>query len=212
MKDLVIIGAGGFGREVADTIASINIECPTYNLIGFVDDDKSFWDTKVNDVKVLGGREELKKLCMKSDICAVMAIANANVKCELATYLGEVITWENIIHPMALVSKYAQMGTGNIIREFVVVASNARIGNHCMVNANSGLGHDVKIGDFSSVMTHCDVAGNAKLGVSAFMGTGARILPGVTVGDRTFICAGAVVIKDIEDNSKVLGNPARVIG
>lgn len=212
MKNLVIIGAGGFGREVADTVASINAKAATYKVLGFIDDDEGIWGRTTNDITVLGGRDTLKKLCVGRALCGVMAILNADARRQLAAALAGMITWENIVHPTALVSRYAQLGVGNILREFVVVASNAVVGDHCMVNANSGLGHDVRVGDFASVMTHCDVTGGATLGASVFMGTGARVLPGVKVGDRAFICAGAVVFSDVEEGSKVLGNPARVIG
>lgn len=212
MKDFIIIGAGGFGREVADTIMLINEQQPTYNFIGYVDDDKSLWNTKINDVSVLGGRQALKELCSNRDVSAVMAIANSSVKQELVLYLGDKINWVNIIHPITFISKYALMGVGNIIQAFVVLAANAKIGSHCMINSNTGLGHDAEMGDYSSLMAHCDVTGNVKLGECVYMGAGSRIVSGVSVGDRAFICAGAVVFKDINKADKVMGNPARVIG
>jgi sugar O-acyltransferase (sialic acid O-acetyltransferase NeuD family) len=212
MKRLVIIGAGGLGREIADSVAYINAERSTYELVGFVDDNLAHHHTSINGIKVIGGRDALKEIAQQRPIAAVVAINDATVRQSVVNFLGGLITWETLVHPRALVSPSAQIGKGCILQAYVLVAANATIGDHCIVNAGSGLGHDALMGDYGAIMSQCDVTGCARLGSAVFMGSGARILPGVVVGERAKIAAGAVVARNVQAGSIVGGNPARVIG
>lgn len=212
MKDIVIIGAGGLGREVYDTILLINDRRPTYNLIGFYDDTPEFWGKTINGLKCIGGIESINNLLEPQKIFAVIAIANAVAKKEISSKLEDIVEWENIIHPEAYISKYAKIGNGNIFQRQSTLNPNVSIGNHCLINGYSGLGHDASLGDFSSVMSQCDITGGVKLGKSVYMGTGSRIVPGVAIGDSVFICAGAVVFKSVGSGRKVLGNPGKEVG
>lgn len=211
MKDLVIIGAGGFGREVADTVRSINQVKETYNLLGFIDDDEHLKNKTMNDMIVLGNRADLKALCSAQQIHAAIAIANANMKREIAGDLDGFVTWENIIHPTALVSDYCEMGTGNILQAFSIVGPNARVGNHCMINARSGMGHDARMGDYVSVMSLCDITGGVQLEEGVYLALGVGIIPGITIGEGAYICAGSIVFKDVEAGATMIGNPAKRI-
>lgn len=209
MKDLVIIGAGGFGREVADTVRSINQVKKTYNLLGFVDDDEQLKNKTINDMIVLGNREDLKALCISGKIHAAIAIANAQIKREIARDLDGFVTWENIIHPTAQVSDYCEMGTGNILQAFSLVGPNTRVGNHCMLNTKSAMGHDARIDDYVSAMSLCDITGGVHLKEGVYLALGVGIIPGITVGEGAYICAGSIVFKDVEAGATMIGNPAK---
>lgn len=211
MKDLVIIGAGGFGREVADTVHSINRIKQTYNLLGFVDDGEHLKNKTINDIIVIGSREDLKALCSKRQIYAAIAIANANIKKEIAKDLEGFVTWENIIHPTAQVSDYCDMGKGNILQAFSIVGPNTRIGNHCMINSRSGMGHDARMDDYVSVMSFCDITGGVELKEGVYLALGVGIIPGITIGEGAYICAGSIVFKDVEAGATMIGNPAKRI-
>jgi sugar O-acyltransferase (sialic acid O-acetyltransferase NeuD family) len=212
VKELLIIGAGGLARELADTVTYINAVRPTYRLIGFADDDEKLQATSVNGIEVIGGRSRVKELARHRAIAAVIAITNTAAKQALVAELNDSVKWETLVHPRALVSPSARIGQGTILQAGVIVAANATVGDHCIVNANSGLGHDTVMGDFCAIMSQCDVTGKARLGSAVFMGSGARILPGVVVGAGAKISAGAVVARDVEAGAKIAGNPARVIG
>jgi len=209
MKDLVIIGAGGFGREVADTVHCINQVKKTYNLLGFVDDDENLKSKTINDIIVLGNREDLKALCASKQIHAVIAIANAKIKKEIAKDLEGFVTWENIIHPTAQISDYCEMGTGNIFQAFSFVGPNTGIGNHCMINTRSGMGHDARMEDYVSVMSVCDITGGVHLKEGVYLALGVGIIPGITIGEGAYICAGSIVFKDVEAGATMIGNPAK---
>lgn len=212
VKELLIFGAGGLARELADSVTDINAERLTYRLIGFADDDEKLHRTSVNGVEVIGGRSMVKELARQREIVAVIAITNTAAKQALVAELNASVKWETLVHPSALVSPSARIGHGCILQAYVLVAANATIGDQCIVNACSGLGHDAVLGDYGAIMSQCDVTGRARLGAAVFMGSGARILPGVVVGEGAKIAAGAVVSRNVEAGATVGGNPARVIG
>jgi sugar O-acyltransferase (sialic acid O-acetyltransferase NeuD family) len=211
MKDLVIIGAGGFGREVADTVRSINQVKETYHLLGFIDDADHLKNRTINDMVVLGNRTDLKALGSNGNICAAIAIANAQMKKEITEDLDGFVTWDNIIHPTAQVSDYCDMGTGNILQAFSIVGPNARVGNHCMINARSGMGHDARMDDYVSVMSLCDITGGVHLKEGVYLALGVGIIPGITIGEYAYVCAGSIVFKDVEARATMIGNPAKRI-
>jgi sugar O-acyltransferase (sialic acid O-acetyltransferase NeuD family) len=211
MKDLYIIGAGGFGREAADIVHAINERAPTYRIAGFIDDDASLWGSVKNDIPVRGGREYLKQLPAARAIRAVVAIADARIKESFAESLRGLVTWENLVHPTAIVSKYSDMGCGNIVQAHAFISSNTRMGNHCAISSKSAFGHDAEMGDYVSVMRYCDITGYVVLEKGAYLGTSVSIIPGVRVGAYAYVCAGSVVFGDVKANAVVIGNPARQV-
>jgi sugar O-acyltransferase (sialic acid O-acetyltransferase NeuD family) len=214
VKDIYIIGAGGFGREVADTVRAINACAPAYRIAGFIDDDETLWGGVKNDIPVRGGREYLKDRAAScaSGVHAVIAIADAKIKENIAADLrGSAVVWENIVHPAAVVSAYCEMGRGNIVQAHAFVSANARLGNHCMINVKSGLGHDAALADYASVMGHCDITGNVHVGKGAYLATSAAVIPSVRIGEYAYICAGSIVFKDVKANAVMIGNPARQV-
>ncbi|MDR0425334.1 MAG: NeuD/PglB/VioB family sugar acetyltransferase [Clostridiales Family XIII bacterium] len=212
MRDLYIIGAGGFGREVADTVHAINARGQQYRLAGFIDDNEGIWGKDINDITVLGGRARLKELCQEAGgpgaVSAVMALASAKAKRAIARDLDGHVRWENIIHPTAVVSRYAEIGQGAVIQPHVFVSANTKIGDHCMMNNCSVLGHDAVLGDFASVMDFCDITGGVRIGEGAFVASSVAIIPDIVVNENAYICAGSVVFRDVPPGAMVIGNPA----
>jgi sugar O-acyltransferase (sialic acid O-acetyltransferase NeuD family) len=208
LKELYISGAGGFGREVADKVDSVNRIAPAYRLAGFVDDDTARRGGEVNGVPVLGGRDDLKRRAREREIYAVIAIADTKIKREIARDMAGIVAWANIIHPTAVISARCEMGRGNILQALSSVGANARLGDHCAVNVGSAIGHDAVLGDRVSVMCLCAVNGGARLGDGAYLGSNVMILPGLTLGEEAFICAGSGVFRDVEDRAVMIGSPA----
>jgi sugar O-acyltransferase (sialic acid O-acetyltransferase NeuD family) len=215
VKELYIIGAGGFGREVADTVREINrvADGPVYRIAGFVDDDESKWGGIVNGIEVKGGVDWLR--CLgggdEENPFAVMAIGDPATKKAIAQKLEGAVRWETIIHPAAVISPYAAIGAGSIIQANACAGPNVQIGKHCCINFCSGAGHDAVIGDYVSVMSHCDITGYDVLEDGVYVATSVSIIPGVTVGENAFIGAGSVVVKNIPKGAKALGYPAKLI-
>lgn len=210
MKDIYIIGAGGFGREVAQTIAAINKEGePRWRIAAFVDDDENKHGS-INGIDVINS-QEFKELCKAERKSAIIAIGTPEFKKKLASEFDVYVNWENIIHPLTSVSEFAEIGVGNVFQAFSMVAPNVTIGNHCCVNTRSGIGHDAVVGDYVSIMSICDITGGCRLGDRVYVATTVSIIPEIVVGEGAYICAGSVVFKDVPQNAKMMGNPARQI-
>lgn len=209
MKDLIIVGAGGFGREVLDTIKEINKANYVFNVLGFLDDNFDL-NHSIAGHNVLGGVNDITKFSNK-DVGIVLAIGKSDARRKIVKRYNKSIDWQTIIHPSAIISNDSFIGKGCIIQAFCIVASNSKIGDFLVMNAHSGCGHDTKIGKFCSIMSFCDVAGDSVVGDSVFMGTGSKVIPNIVVKKNSYLCAGSVIMKDVNISSKLIGNPAKTI-
>lgn len=211
MRDLVIIGAGGFGREVAWLVDDINEASNEWNLLGFIDCNESIHGTELNGYKVLGGFDYLKA---KENIYYVCAIGNAKVKKDIienkcSKYNIKAAT---LIHPSVIMSKrYNEIGDGCIICAGNIITVNCNIGNHVTLNLDCTVGHDVFINNYTTIYPSVNISGNCNIGECVEVGTGSQIIQGKKIGNNSIVGAGSVVVKDIENNRTVVGVPAKAI-
>lgn len=209
MNDLYIIGAGGFGREVAWLIERINEVTPTWNLKGFIDDNESFWVTNENDYPVFGGCEYLKSL---GEVYAVCAVGSAKVrKIVIEKLAGSAVKFATLIDPSVLISKKVEIGEGTIICAGTIITVDIKIGNHVIINLDCTIGHDDVIEDFVTIYPSVNVSGNVLLGECSELGTGMQIIQGKKIVPNTIIGAGAVVVKDCLESGTYVGSPAKKI-
>lgn len=195
MKDIVIIGAGGIGREVAYFIEEINEISPTWNIIGFIDENIEIHNKELNGYKVLGGLNALTELNVKPYV--VVAIANCTVKKKIVERLEGKFDFATIIYPTVKVSKYIEIGKGSIIYPGVILTVNTKIGNHVLLSGNCGIGHDTVIGDYSSVLWGSNFSGYDNVGESCFIGVGTKVIQGINISDGNRISAGMTVTEDV---------------
>lgn len=195
MKDIVIIGAGGIGREVAWIIEEINEVRPTWNIVGFVDDNSEMWGKELNGYKVLGGLDILDNFENEPEV--VVAIANCGVKKDIVARLNGKFDFATIIYPTVRISKYIEIGQGTIIYPGVILTVNTMIGNHVVISGNCGIGHDTAIGDYSSVLWGSYFSGFDVVGEGCFVGVGAKVSQGVVISDCKRIYTGEIVIEDV---------------
>jgi len=211
--DVVIFGAGGLGREIYDTLLTLNSinldQSASFQIRGFIDEFKPP-GTSINGVPVLGGAEVLSQL--RGKVGVIIGIADTHVRKRLHEQYGDAHFFPNIIHPTALVSDFATLGEAILIQAQCIVASNASLGDGVMMNAHSGVGHDARVEDYCSIMSYCDLAGGSRLGTLSFVGTGAKVIPSTTIAPESYLCAGAIVFRDVLKKSKLMGNPAKIIG
>jgi sugar O-acyltransferase (sialic acid O-acetyltransferase NeuD family) len=120
-------------------------------------------------------------------------------------------SFTNAIHPSVILSRYARIGTGNMILHGAIIQAQARIGDHCIVNTGSQVDHDCSVADFAHLGPGTVLCGTVSVGEGSFIGAGAIIIPGIRIGAWCIVGAGSVVIRDIPDYTVVAGNPARVI-
>lgn len=196
MKDIVIIGAGGIGREVAWIIEEINEVKPTWNIVGFVDENSEMHGNELNGYKVLGNLKTLDKLEIKPYV--IVAIANCNVKKDIVTRLENKFNFATIVYPSVRVSKYVEVGQGSIIYPGVILTVNTKIGEHVIISGNCGIGHDTVIGDYSSVLWGSNFSGYDVVGEECFIGVGTKIIQGINISDGNRLNVGITVMEDIE--------------
>ena len=209
MKDLVIIGAGGFGREVAWLVEDINANDLQWNLIGYIDEDRSKHGIVLNGYPVIG---TLEKFSVKSELFAVCAVGNPEIKkvlVEKAITAG--LRFANLIHPDVKMSKHVGMGFGNIICAGSIITVNIMIGNHVIINLDCTVGHDTIIKDYVTCAPSVNISGQVVIEEGCDIGTNVAIIQGKNIGKWSIIGAGAVVSRDIPSGCTAVGIPAKPV-
>lgn len=207
MKDIIIIGAGGFGREVEWIINRINKEKIIWNILGFADDNVEK-DTKIGNNKVCCSVDELAN--SNTEISVVIAIGNSVVRKKIYEKLSqnENIKFPNIIDPDTILGE-VKMGEGNIICAATIMTVNILISNFVIVNLDCTIGHDDVIENFVTIYPSVNVSGNVTVGQCTEIGTGTQIIQGKNIINNVIIGAGAVVTKDILQGGTYVGVPAK---
>lgn len=209
MKDLIIIGAGGFGREVSWLVERINAVSPQWNILGFVDDNEKIHGEAFDGYKVLGGTDEIKS---HPEAMVVCCIANTKIRkllCEKISAFGN--KFASLIDPSAIVSAKVKIGEGSVICAGAVVTIDIEIGKHNIIDVNATVGHDAVLKDYVTLYPAANVSGNTFIGEGVQLGTGSQVIQGLSVGEFTFVGAGGVVIKNLPDNCVAVGVPAKPI-
>ncbi|MDU4892487.1 MAG: acetyltransferase [Clostridium sp.] len=209
MKKLVIVGAGGVGRETSLILREINNYEPTWEVLGFIDDNPKKWGSIVDNHEILGGLDYLKKL--EKDTHVVIAIANYKVKKRIVEELNGKFPFATIIHPRVLTHDFMTVGEGTIIYEGAILTIDIRIGNHVIISPKCGIGHDSIIKDYVTLLWNVNVSGNDVIDEGVLMGTGSTIIQNLKVGREATVGAGAVVVNDIPQGATVVGVPAKII-
>lgn len=206
IKNLIIYGAGGLGKEIKCLVDNINKDNHQWDFVGFIDDGTMRQD-------VLGGIDFLKN--SDQEFYIVVAIGSPEIKSHVVKKLSLFpnIHYATLIHPGAIVTnkETVKLGQGTIITAGVILTTDIKIGDHVLLNLNTTVGHDTKIGHFSSVMPGVNVAGGVTVENEVMVGSGANILNGVKLGSGSIIGAGAVVIDHVDNNTTVVGVPAKKI-
>ena len=208
MKTLLIIGAGGLGKEVVDILQS-SPQGAEYDL-AFVDDVIPP-NTIVHGVRVLGNSSILCEVSPEStDIC--VAVGSPAIRRTLIEKIeGHGLSFATVIDPSALIRSSAVLGTGVIISAFAFVSCNTVVGSHAVINPCALVGHDVVIGRYAIVGGGASLSGGSRIGEGGTIGAGASVLYNTVVGDWATVGMGAVVYAFVENGITVIGNPARVL-
>ncbi|MEJ2510588.1 MAG: acetyltransferase [Anaerolineales bacterium] len=211
IEKVVIIGTGGFGREVLDVLEAVNQVETRYEILGFIT-EPGFQNPGelINDKPVLGYYDwlEQNKDQVKA-ICGVGAPATRLRLIRQAEQMG--VQFFSVIHPRAILTRWVKLGTGSIITAGCILTNNITIGEHVHLNLDCTVGHDVVIEDCVTVSPGVHISGNVRLKEGSFIGTGANLIEGKTVGRWAVVGAGSVVVKDVPANSTAVGIPAAVI-
>lgn len=209
MKRVVIIGAGGHAREVADILRNQTGE--GLSVLGFVVDDPENHNRTVAGLPVLGNWRWFEG-ADRSELFVICAIGLPHLRRQLVERaLAQEFRFANAISPLAYVSPEAKIGEGVMIFPFSFVSSGSSIADHAIVNAGATVSHQTSVASYGTLSPGVHVAGNVSIGEGCFLGIGASVIQGVAIGQWSTIGAGAVVIRDVPEHVTAAGVPAKVI-
>lgn len=209
MKQIVLIGAGGFGREAASIIEVLNSIRPRYELLGFLDDSDAFHTgMSINGYPYLGKREWI--LEHKDDVVCNCTIGSPAVKGRIQRELmAQGVQFETLVAYGVYIGPYTQIGPGCVFYGGVTISVNCNIGAGVLLNEQVNIGHDAIIGDYTTIMPATGISGGCRVGDEVAIGGHAFIIPDRKVGERARIAAGSIVFTNVKAGTTVLGNPAR---
>lgn len=208
MKELIIVGAGGFGRELLQWIKDINRIQRKWIIKGFIDDNSNALSGLECEYTVIGSILDWQP---KSNEIFACAIANPSIKEKVVTLLkSKGALFESIIHPKAIIGEHNNIGEGLIAYPNSCITVNVNVGNFITLLC-SGIGHDAVVGDYSTISSYCDITGGVKLGKRVFLGSHVTIVPDRNIGDDAYLGAGSVVVTHVKEKTKVFGNPAKKV-
>ncbi len=210
MKDVVIVGAGGFGREVKTIIDAINTYSKTYNFLGFYDDTIAK-GTLINNFPILGNLSDLN--ASNTAINVLLGIGDPIAKSKIINSLSNgLLHFPTIIHPSVIISEDdVVINNGCIICAGTIITCNIKIGKFVTLNLMCTVGHDTIIGDYSSFMPSVNISGEVHIEEKVYVGTGAKIINRLAIGNKTIVGAGAVVSKSLPEKCTAVGIPAKPI-
>lgn len=198
MREIIIIGASGHGKVIADIVIKSGDK-----VYGFLDDNPTQGPSFCG-FPILGA---VKNWLQYQDKSFVIAIGDAEVRERISKEIKA--EFYTAIHPSAQISLLdTEIGKGTVIMANAVINSSAHIGKHCILNSASVVEHDSQIADFVHISVGAKLAGNVKIGKNSWVGIGASIKNGVSVCDNCTIGAGAVVVKNIKESGTYIGIPA----
>lgn len=204
MKNLIIIGAGGWAKDVLDSIDYRN-----FKMIGWLDDIKPA-GTEHLGYPVLGC--DVETIENYSDYVYFIAIGhNGKRKAWWDKLKAHNLSLINVIDRTAVVSPHAVIGEGNFIGKFTIVSSGASVGDNSIVNTRALVEHGSEIGNHVNLSTCTTLNGDVIVGEGAFVGSGSTVNGQITIGAWALVGSGAVVIKDVAPHKTVVGVPAREI-
>ncbi len=203
MIDLVIIGAGGHGRVIADIAQKLG----TYETISFLDDGAA---KETMGLPIIGKTSEMEKYVDRADI--FVAIGNSKVRGDfIERLLAMGANVPTLIHPSAIMGADVEIGVGTVIMAGAVINPCSKLGKGVILNTCSSIDHDCTIGDYCHIAVGVHVAGTVSLGDNVWLGAGATIKNNVSVCSDCIVGAGGVVVKDITEIGTYIGLPARKI-
>ena len=210
---IILIGCGEHARMIIDNIEEID----NISVLGLISDKQDDVGKEVYGYPIIGTDDDVDRIFRQNDdltgyFLAVGMLLNGNmcVRNRIAKRLDKKYRAVNTIHPLAIVSKHAQIGYGNLFEAYTKVANGAIVGNHCIINSFSAMNHDLIIGNNVLIAGNVSMAGK-KIGDNTIIADGASIGFKKSVGRDCIIGDGTVVVKDVPDGCIMIGNPARLL-
>lgn len=206
MKRLLIWGAGDQGTVTLDCALSMK----AYDKIDFLD-FKEKGHREIPGYEIYHEIEEDPGRILRMYDEVIVASGDNKLRERKASILASMeITLATIVHPTAVVSRFAQVGAGTTVLAGAVIHTNAVVGRGCIINTGAIVEHDCRVEDFVNISPNVSMAGHTIIGGGSFLGIGSTVIDGILIGRETIVGAGAVVIRNIPDYAVVSGVPAEI--
>ena len=211
MKKLVILGAGGLARELANAVADINKQTPTFEVLGYLDDEKRLVGQNRLQLPVLGTVDWLAEH-KSNNLWAIAAVGDGYLREKFARIIEQNnVPLATIIHPSAIIGSGSSIEAGVFIAAGCIITVDVSLAQCALVNMSCTVTHDVRVGKYASIHPGARISGEVTIGDYALVGTQAAILNKCTIGRGAVVAMGAVVAHDVPDYTLVAGNPARAV-
>lgn len=205
MKTFCIYGCGGMGREIADLAFRMN----RWEEIIFVDDNIK--SRIIDEISVFTFDETLNQF-KKSNLEFIVSAGEPSSRKFLYEKLEQhALKYISVIEPGVTISRFSSVKDGTIIHTGAIFTVNVHIGKGCLINKHAVIGHDVNIGEYTVISPNVSVGGDVDIGPNCYLGSGAIIRNGIKIGENSIVGMGSVVLKDVEPNSVIAGNPAKLL-
>lgn len=212
MRELVIVGAGGFARETVAAVHAINEIRPVWRLRGFLDDNPDLHGTERSGVPVLGGLEALADLPDAAVVVCVGNPRNYAAREQVVARLDLAADrFATIIHPSASVAPDCLVGPGSVLLAQTALTAFVTVGAHTAVMPQAVLTHDGVIGRYVTIASGVRLGGGVVVEDGAYLGAGCMLREFVCVGAGSLVGMGSVVLEDIPAKQVWAGNPARYL-
>lgn len=209
MLDIVIVGAGGCGREVYE-MALETFSPQEYRMKGFLSDIATDLDPYPEIKSEMGIIGSIVDYEVQENDRFLLAIGDVEGRKKVAKLLKQRgAVFLSLIHPSAVCSRYAVWGEGLILYRLSGLSTCAKVGDFCLINSGASVGHDVSIGDYSVLCPYAAIGGGTIIEDECFISTHATIAPKLTIGRNSCISANSFVSRRVPENSFVTGNPAK---
>lgn len=209
MKNLIIIGARGFGREYYTGVIQNESYGKDLIIKGFLDDKTDALSGYEDYLPILSSVEDYE---VKNDDVFICALGDSFYR---RKYIDIILAKEgefiNLIDDKSIINKNAKIGKGVLIGPFCNISSNVVIGDFTIIQPFCNLGHDAQIGEYCTLESYTFMGGFSKIGDNVTLHTRSTILPNIKVGDNSIVGAGSVVIRNVKDNTTVFGVPAKKV-
>lgn len=205
MKEIIIVGGGGFAKEVI----WLAQDCG-YSVKGILDDNPDMHGTKVLGVEVLGNIDSCRDY---AHIEFILAIGTPRTRLAVHKKMQKQLNakYATLIHPEVKHSKYVEVGTGSIICAGCILTVDIKIGQHCIINLQTTIGHESTLGDFVTIAPLVAISGNVLLDDYTEVGTHSSVRQGIEIQKGAMLGMGGVLTKNMPENSIFVGNPAKLL-
>ena len=209
MKDLIIVGAGGLGREMLFQLREINKISPAYHILGFADDSRT--GESIHGLPVFCDTASLS--ARTADTAVVIAVGKPQARRHIFGRLqgNAHLSFPTVIAPGVVCSDSVQIGKGCIIGFGATLTVDIRLGDFVLVSNGCNIGHDAVLDDFATLYPGVHISGNVHAGAGCEIGVGSNIIQGLSIGANAVLGAGCAVIRDIPADCTAVGVPAKVI-